>query len=118
MNSNGSKPKVTMWHMFRDIFVTAMVKGQLPLLSVLFVVFIVIIKMSPEGVEVIAVDFYNSVKGLYLLGYCLWGATVFGWYFHAKYQRRQHAAEVDRLAEGKKKIQEKALARKLGSTKK
>jgi hypothetical protein len=112
------KPRFSLWRMIRDIVVTAIVKGQFPLVLFGFCVVIVLLKLPQRDISYFVRDFYLNLKEAYLVGYVLFGITTLGWFFHARYQRKLHAAEIDRIASDKSKLQEKLLGKKLKSAKK
>lgn len=111
-----AQPPIGMWHMLRDVLVASMNKGQLPVLALLLVVSLVIFRMPPEGVRELAVQVLSELVNLHLVGYALAVVLALSWLVHAKYQRRTFAAEMDRIAEERNKLQDRLLQRKTRSS--
>lgn len=109
--------KVTAWEMFRDIFVTAINKGQFPvvLLGLLFV--ILAVRLPPQDLKEFASRIIEYLKSGYLLGYLLFIITLTGWFFHAKRLRRKSYIEQERIGDEKSDLQKKHLPGKVKSSK-
>lgn len=112
-----NKPhKVTIWEMFRDIFVNATNKGQLPatILGLLFVIYF--IRMPVEDLKQLGSNVVEYLKSGYLLGYFLFIITVLGWFYHAKRLRRTATKEQERIGNEKTTLQKKHLPGKIKSS--
>lgn len=113
------QPKVagTNWPgMIRDVLVASLNKGQFPL-ALVFVIFIIIFCRLPEAdLSKFVFDFWNKCERFYVIGWILFGVTLFGWYFNTRYIRKNHAQEMHRIAEEKKYLQEQLTNRKIPSS--
>ena len=113
-----TKPhKVTVWEMFRDIFIAAINKGQflVAILGVLLIIFAV--RLPPADLKEFAVRIIEYLKTGYLLGYLLFIITLTGWFFHAKRLRRKSFEEHDRIGIEKSDLQKRHLPGKVKSSK-
>jgi hypothetical protein len=109
--------KFTIWQMFRDIFVTAINKGQLPatILGLLLVIFA--IRMPIEDLKQFALLVVQQLTSGYLFGYFMFIITLLGWFFHAKRLRRRSFEEHERIGKEKSELQKTALPGKVKSSK-
>jgi hypothetical protein len=108
--------KVTIWEMFRDIFITAINKGQFPavLLGLLFI--ILAIRMPVEDLKFFLITIIEYLKAGYLLGYGFSIISLTGWFFHAKRLRRKAYEELERVGIEKSDLQKKQLPGKVKSS--
>lgn len=92
----------------RDVLITAMNKGQLPLFAVAALAFLVIWRMPAADVVTVA----NRVIDLFVTGELMgWGLAliaVIGWFFHARSMRQAFAREFERMGVEKSDAQAKA----------
>lgn len=113
------KIEVNVWGMIQNVLTHAMNKGQLMGVAIAGLLALLIYKTPPELSGLLLhriLDNLTSAKGV---SYSLNIALVLGWAFHARWQRRQLADEMDRIGTEKTQLQEKLTEHKLGgSTKK
>lgn len=107
---------VTWAHAFRDIFITAMNRGQLPILSVCGIVFILIYKLDANQAFQLLNSFITEFKNFSISGWVLWILTIIAWFFHSKKVRKDFSAEMMRVGREKSKAQAKVSNRKLPSS--
>jgi len=93
-----------------------MTKGQLPLLLVGLILLSLIWRMSEKKVDEVVDVLLEGIRHFWLVGYLLFFGALWGWYFHAKYQRRLFTGEMTRVSDEKTKLQEKGLGNKLHSS--
>ncbi|HEX8138697.1 MAG TPA: hypothetical protein VF544_14115 [Pyrinomonadaceae bacterium] len=95
--------------MLRDVLIAAMNKGQF-LVTLLALIFIImLLKMPSEDVSVLAKNIVAGLVNGWLIGYVLCIPLAGGWFFHAKWQRRQINEDMQRMALARNKAQAKAL---------
>lgn len=113
MSRQKKKPavKVTWAQAFRDIVTTAMNRGQLLLISVVMMVFLMIWKMPPADVSTLVFDIWGSIKSGATLGWILWLGTLAGSFYLGKKLRKLHSQECHRVGTEKSKLQKKELDR-------
>lgn len=118
-NTSPVKPKVTFWHMWRDIFVAAINKGQF-LTAILGLLLLVIVwRLPSEELSAITKDVVNSLKSGYLVGYALFALALLGWFAHAKSLRTIATTEQKRIGNEKSELQKRAgLGNRVRSSKK
>lgn len=107
---------VTWAQAFRDIIVVAMNRGQLPILAVCAIFFILIYKLDADKAFQLLNSFMIELKRFSILGWILWVLTVIAWFFSAKKVRKDFSSEMRRVGREKSKAQEKAADRKLPSS--
>lgn len=104
----GNQPAFTWAQAVRDIFVTSMNRGQLPVLGMIAVALLVLYRMPPEGLAALTHEVVTSLKNGELWAYLLELATVVAWYVHARSMRRNFSDEAERIGREKSKIQSQA----------
>ena len=119
MSSNTSRPKVTFWQMWRDIFVTAINKGQF-LTAILGLFFLIVAwRLPPEELTSLVKDILLSLKNGYVLGYVLFALSLTGWYIHSKRIRTLASKEEKRIGNEKSELQRRVgLGNKVRSSRK
>jgi len=96
----------------RDVLITSMNKGQLPMLAVCACVFLIIFRMPKSDVSTLASEIVARLVEWTLVG---WGTTVvisFCWWFQAKQARSEYTAELARIGEQKSRAQDAAAGQK------
>lgn len=80
-------------------------KGQLPLLAVCAIVFLVIWRMPMEDVSALGHETIQRLVDLSLFGWLLALGLMFAWWFHAKSTRDRYKSELARIGEEKSRAQ-------------
>ncbi len=119
MSSAPSRQKVTFWQMWRDIFVTAINKGQF-LTAILGLFFLIVAwRLPTEELTALVKDIFQSLKNGYILGYVLFALSLTGWYIHSKRLRTLGTNEQKRIGNEKSELQKHVgLGNKVRSSKK
>lgn len=107
---------VTWAEAARDVLVTSMNKGQLPLVIVGAIVFLVLYRMPPERVAMLVDETITNLKTGCFVGYALFLLTSGAWYVQARSTRRAFADEVRRVGAERDRWQEQALGKNLKSS--
>jgi hypothetical protein len=102
---NRSKGGVTWAQACRDVVVTAINRGQLPVLGLLFLVALVLLKMPEEDVSKLVFSIVESFRRWELVAYPLLLITVGGWCWHAKWMRKAFSDEAERIGREKSVLQ-------------
>jgi hypothetical protein len=108
----------SLFGMLREVLIASMNKGQFPIAILGIVIVSFIWRIPSETVAKIAERAVDLVAAGWLAGYALSVFLLAGWFFHAKWQRKIINAEMKRLAAERTALQESALGRKLGTSKK
>jgi hypothetical protein len=98
---------------FRDIVIASMNKGQLPLLAIAGVAALIIWRMPPADVSLLANEILSRLDRGDLTGWVLSGLLAGAWHFHARMMRKAFHREADRIGKEKSKLQNVAAGRKL-----
>jgi hypothetical protein len=101
---------------FRDIVVTSMNRGQLPVLGLIGIVVLLLWKMPESDVSKLVFDIFQELKNGQLLAYPLWLITVAGWFYHAKSMRQMFSDEAARIGREKSQPQSKISNTKFKSS--
>jgi hypothetical protein len=109
--------KVTIWEMFRDIFVTSINKGQFLMAILGLILIIFAFRLPPEDLKEFVSRIIEYLKSGYLVGYFLFIICLVGWTFHVKRLRRRSFEEHDRIGTEKSDLQKKHLPGKVKSSK-
>jgi hypothetical protein len=107
---------VTWAQAFRDIIITAMNRGQLLLLMVTGIFILLIWKLDSKQAFDLLNSFIEKLKDWSIVGWILWGFTVFVCFFLFRKVRTDFSYEMKRVGKEKSKAQEKALQRSLPSS--
>lgn len=91
----------------RDIFVTSMNRGQLPVLGMIAIVLLLIWKMPEADAGRLMHDLLSALRAGEMWSYGLLLATLAGWFFHAKFMRREFSDEALRIGREKSDLQGK-----------
>jgi hypothetical protein len=118
MTSHANQNRQIGWpQAFRDILIASMNRGQFPLAMVSCIVIVLIQKMPPEDVSILAASIMANLENGRLFGYFLSFMLAGGWFFHSKWQRRMLDSEIDRMSNERNKVQTQKLGKKLKSSK-
>lgn len=114
----GSKAgaKVSLFEFLRDVLVASIIKGQFPAALIAIVVLSMIWKMSPVDVSKLVFRLLDVAEEKGLVGYAAFVLCVFGWCFHARYQRRLIAREMQRIGRERNQLRARELGEKLKSS--
>lgn len=108
--------RVTWEQAFRDIVITAMNRGQFPILVVGAVIFVLIYRLNANQSFQLLKEFISKLEDFSILGWVLWVLTIGLWVVYAKKVRKNFSVEMSRVGREKSKAQEKASRRKLPSS--
>ncbi len=107
-----------MWGMLSEVLVASMNKGQFPLAGLLLLFIVIVCRMPSADVSKLAFQILEYVANGAILGYLLSGLFGFGWFFHARWQRRVIANEMERVGREKSLLQTKVLSIEIESSQK
>lgn len=93
---------------FRDVFVAAINKGQLPILGVIGVFFIILWRIPESNLAKVLESIIDHLVKGELIAYILLFVSCTGWFIHAKVMRTNFTQETNRIAEEKTRLQNKA----------
>jgi len=118
--STRPKPRtgVTWAQAARDVFIAAINKGQLPILGIILIVLLVVWRMPPDDLVHLTNEVVNDLASRELLGYAISLIFCIGWYFHARWMRRDFSQEYERIGREKSEAQSKAAGKKFPSSEK
>lgn len=108
--------RMTWAQAFRDIVITAMNRGQFPILVVGAVIFVLIYRLNANQSFQLLKEFISKLEDFSILGWVLWVLTIGLWVVYAKKVRKNFSVEMSRVGREKSKAQEKASRRKLPSS--
>lgn len=108
--------KIGFNQMLRDVLIASMNKGQFPLAIIGLIVMFALYKMPAEDVSKLVFNYFQFFTANSMLGYGLFALTLAGWFFHAKWQRRKIAEEMERIGKEKSKWQKDKLKINLESS--
>lgn len=103
--SHGS---VTWAQAIRDMIVTSMNRGQLPILGALGLAGLLIFRMPEDDISTLVFEILSSLKTGELWAYVAEFFTLGAWFAHAKIMRKMFSKEAERIGVEKSKIQNKA----------
>ena len=96
---------------FRDMVVSAINRGQLPVFGTFLVILMLLWKMPGNDVSKLVFDILDSLRRLEFLAYLFLVVVCIGWFIHARVMRSAFSAEAERMGREKSELQ-----RKLAST--
>ena len=102
--------------MVRDVLIASMNKGLFPLALPGIIFMLIIIKMPAEDVSKFAFNFIERLANNGFIGYIIAVVAIFGWYYHARWQRKSISREIKRIGQQKTRWQEQKLSKKLESS--
>jgi hypothetical protein len=109
--------RVTWAEMVRDVLVTAMDRGQLPVLAGFAVLGGVAWRLPPEELTKFAYDILDRFTSGSLLGWGLFILAAFGWWWHVRKLLMMHVTEVGRIGNEKSAAQDLAAGERLKGSK-
>lgn len=96
---------VTWAQAVRDITISSMNKGQLPVLGVLGFLILALWRIPPPDVTMLLLQIIENLKNGMLGGYALSFLLILGWFFHAKKMRTEFSRECQRIGQEKSDLQ-------------
>jgi len=111
-----TKPEVTWAQAARDVLIASMNRGQLPILGIIGIVFLVVWKMPNEEASRLAFDLVEKLSNLEMWAYILLVITLVGWYLHARLMRKEFSNEYRRIGREKSELQRKLAGIKYQSS--
>ncbi len=90
---------------FRDVVVTSMNRGQLPVLGMISVALVLIWRLPEERAAELVFSILAALRRGELLAYVLLVFTLAGWYLHSKWMRKMFSAEAKRIGREKSGLQ-------------
>ncbi|TYK73184.1 hypothetical protein FSY59_00565 [Comamonas sp. Z3] len=88
----------------RDVFIASINKGQFPFAVVGAILALLLMRVPQEDIVPLIKWMVETVGSAYYLGYLLFVATVFAWYFHAQRVRKEFSAQFDAFRSGQKVV--------------
>ena len=83
-----SQTGITWVQAVRDIVVTAINRGQLPVLGFVALALLMVYRLPEAAVAELFKDILDSLRNGALTGYGLWVVTIGFWYWHARSMRK------------------------------
>jgi hypothetical protein len=108
--------KVGFWEFLRDVLIASMNKGQFPAALLAMVVLSVIWRMPPVDVSKLMFRLLDVAEEERLVGYAVSVVSLFGWFFHARYQRKLINQEMKRISNERNQLQTRELGKKVKSS--
>ena len=105
----GDGQKVNFWGMWLGVFQASLNRGQFLVAMMGFIYVIMILKMPPEDVSKLMFEILAKLERGYLIGYILGIFSSFGWFIHARTQRRIISREMERIGLEKSHLQSNKL---------
>ena len=100
----------------RDMVISSINRGQLPILGFFIVLVALIFRMPADDVSKLVLDIFTSMKHGETISYPLLIASLFGWFSHARWQRKEFSKECARIGKEKSDLQSKLANRKFKSS--
>ncbi|WP_422452057.1 hypothetical protein [Endozoicomonas sp. ALC066] len=107
---------VTWAQSVRDITVSSINRGQLPILGVIGLLILVLWRMPPEDVSKLMFQVIEHLTDGGLMGYVLSFILAFGWFYHAKKMRTKFSTECRRIGKEKSDLQSSLAGVKFNSS--
>lgn len=99
-----------------NIVVSAINKGQLPILGIIFLLGLILWRLPEEQLSKFVFKFLEHLANGAIAGYVLSVALLFGWYIHAKAMRARFSNEAQRIGREKSDLQSRLLKENLESS--
>lgn len=103
--ASAQKSGVTWAQMARDVLITAMNRGQLPTLILMFIGGIIAWRLPPESLSELVSRVMQRLEDGTLLGWFLVILVSVFWYLHSRKMRREFDEEYKRIGTEKSKLQ-------------
>lgn len=102
---------------FRDIVVRSIDRGQFLFVALWLMGMVILIKMPGEDVSKMMNAILERLERGELFAYVVNLLVLGGWYFHARWMRKQAAHEFDRIGTEKSRLQDQLTGLKLEGSK-
>ncbi|MGO8704847.1 MAG: hypothetical protein ACLQVA_13615 [Candidatus Brocadiia bacterium] len=102
-------PAIGWPHAVRDIFVTAISKGQLVGVGLILIVVLIILKMPGEKVSELTTGLYDDLKHYEMYAYFLLIIETFAWVWTHRSLQKATKDELTRMAKERDRVQAAAL---------
>jgi hypothetical protein len=114
----GSKEgaKVSLFEFLRDVLIASIEKGQFPAALIAMIVLSMIWRMPPADVSKLVFRLFDVAEEKGFIGYVASVLCLFGWFFHARYQRGLITREMRRVSRERNQLQARELGKKLKSS--
>jgi len=91
----------------RDMVVSSINKGQLPIFGLFLVILMLIYKMPEADVSRLVFEILESLRKGEFIAYILLGITGFSWFVHSRSMRKKFSDETKRIGREKSALQSK-----------
>ena len=95
--------------MLRDVLLASISKGQFPMAMGCIIAVVMVLKMPAEDVSKLVFQILKGVEEMRLVGYLTTLVALIGWFYHAQWQRKMMAKEVNRIAGERNRLQSERL---------
>jgi hypothetical protein len=102
----------------RDMVISAINKGQLPIFGLFLVILMLIYKMPEADVSKLVFEILDSLRRGEFVAYILLSITIFGWFVHARVMRKTFTDEAKRIGREKSNLQSQLAGIKFKSSNK
>jgi len=102
---NQENTPVSWAQAIRDMVISAINKGQLPIFGLFLVILMLIYKMPETDVSKLVFEILDSLRRGEFIAYILLGITAFGWLAHARIMRKTFTDEARRIGREKSNLQ-------------
>lgn len=116
--SKTANGRMTWAHAWRDMVVSSINKGQLPVFGLFLLALAVIYKMPSQDVSRMVFRILASLRHGEGFSYPLFLASLVGWYTHARYQRKAFSDECSRIGKEKSNLQSRLAGKHFKSSNK
>lgn len=107
-----SSNKVGIAEAIRDVFITSINRGQLPVLGLISIILLIIYKIPSADIIILIHDIVHELGIISILSYLLNIGIVIAWSIHAKSVRQMHSNECARIGREKTELQRGQLNHK------
>lgn len=98
---------ITIAQAVRDVLIASINKGQFPFAVMGLIVLLILWRLPDSEISPLIHWMVDTVGTFYYVGYGLFGATVFGWYFHAQNLRKKMALQMEEFHRSRKQLANK-----------
>ena len=101
---------------FRDIVVTAMNRGQLPVLGVMSIFMLILWRIPEQDLSTILAMIISHLVAGELIAYIFLFIVCSAWFLQSKVARKNHSEEMNRVTEEKSQLQNMLTKKKFKSS--
>src|SRR5262249_32534714 len=113
------KARSTSWpQAISNIVIASINKGQLPVLGLIAIFLVLVWRLPPEELAKLAREMLEALEKRELIGYAASLIFGFGWFFHARWMRKEFSNEYERIGREKSHAQSKAAGKNFPSSEK